>query len=55
VPEIVPRDLQNVGEHTAKVLGFFDGANNIVATFDKTWLPINSSVVDTAKASEESA
>ncbi len=54
-PEMVPHDLRNVGEGLAKVLGFFGGANNIVATFDETWLPTNSNVVDTAKATEEAA
>lgn len=52
-PEMVPHDLRNVGKGTAKVLGFFGGANNIVATFDETWLPTDSNVVDTAKAAEE--
>ena len=55
VPTMAPHDLRNIGEGTAKVLGFFGGANNIVATFDETWLPTNSNVVDTAKASEEAA
>lgn len=54
-PEMVPHDLRNIGEGTAKILGFFGGANNIVATFDETWLPTNSNIVDTAKASEEAA
>lgn len=52
VPVMVPHDLKNVGRGKARVLGFFGGANNIVATFDKTWLPANSNVVDTAKLFE---
>lgn len=49
VPTMVPHDLRNVGKETAKVLGFFGGANNIVATFDEVWLPTNSNMVDTAQ------
>ncbi len=48
VPEMVPHDLRNVGNTTAKVLGVFGGANNIVATFENEWLPTHSRVVDTA-------
>lgn len=48
VPEMVPHDLKNVGTTTAKVLGVFGGKNNIVASFDNEWLPVNSKVVDTA-------
>ena len=49
VPTMVPHDFKNVGSEKAKVLGFFGGANNIVATFEKTWLPVNSNIVDTSK------
>lgn len=49
VPVMVPHDLRNIGKEAAKVLGFFGGANNIVATFDEVWLPTNSNVVDTAR------
>lgn len=49
VPKMVPHDLQNVGSTTARVLGVFGGANNIVATFDQEWLPTHSNVVDTAQ------
>ncbi len=48
-PEMVPHDLRNVGATKAKVLGFFGGANHIVATFDQTWLPTESNTVDTAQ------
>jgi quercetin dioxygenase-like cupin family protein len=47
VPTMVPHDLRNVGERTAKVLGFF-GSPNIVATFDVTFVPANTRVIDTA-------
>lgn len=48
VPELVPHDIKNVGASRARVLGVFGGANHIVATFDKEWLPTNSRVVSTA-------
>lgn len=48
VPRLVPHDLKNIGTTTAKVLGVFGGANNIVATFDKAMLPTESNVVDTS-------
>lgn len=51
VPEMVPHNIVNTGDHTAKVLGVFGGANNIVATFDKEWWPTHSKVVDTAQMS----
>lgn len=49
VPEMVPHDLRNIGTETARILGFFGGANNIVATFDVPWQQADSNVVDTAK------
>ena len=49
IPEMVPHDLHNIGNSTAKVLGVFGGANNIVATFEQAMLPTDSNVVDTAK------
>lgn len=49
VPKMVPHDLKNTGTGTAKILGVFGGANNIVATFEKQWLPTKSYVVDTAE------
>lgn len=49
VPKMVPHNLRNTGSTTARVLGVFGGANNIVATFDKAMLPTNSNVVDTAQ------
>ena len=53
VPEMVPHAIYNIGQDKARVLGFF-GSPNIVATFDKTWQPANSNVVDTAVLSAES-
>ncbi len=50
VPKMVPHDIRNIGDGTARVLGFFGGANNIIATFDHKWLPTDSNVVDTAQA-----
>ncbi len=49
VPVMVPHDLKNIGDGTARVLGVFGGANNIVATFEKEWLPLHSRQVDTAQ------
>lgn len=50
VPKMVPHNLVNIGNTKARVLGVFGGANNIVATFEKTWLPVDSNMVDTSKA-----
>jgi len=49
VPEMVPHNLKNTGSGKARVLGFFGGKNHIVATFDQTWLPTDSNIVDTSK------
>jgi quercetin dioxygenase-like cupin family protein len=48
VPKMEPHNLKNVGTETARVLGFFGGANNIVATFEEVWLPTESNMVDTS-------
>lgn len=48
VPKMMPHDLKNIGSASAKVLGVFGGVNNIVATFEKEWLPTHSNVVDTS-------
>jgi quercetin dioxygenase-like cupin family protein len=48
VPQMVPHNIKNVGTETAKILGFFGGANNIVATFENVWMPTGSNMVDTA-------
>ncbi len=54
VPVMVPHDIRNVGQETARVLGFF-GSANIVATFDVNWLPYNTHVIDTAAMSRQAA
>jgi quercetin dioxygenase-like cupin family protein len=48
IPEMIPHDFRNTGTTTARILGVFGGKNNIVATFEKEWLPTNSNVVNTA-------
>jgi quercetin dioxygenase-like cupin family protein len=48
VPKMVPHNFRNTGKEKAKVIGFFGGANNIVATFENTWWPVESNTVDTA-------
>jgi quercetin dioxygenase-like cupin family protein len=48
VPKMVSHNFRNIGSGKAKVLGFFGGANNIVATFDNVWLPVETNTVDTA-------
>ena len=55
VPLMVPHDLKNIGTTKARVLGFFGGANNIVATFEKGWLPDGEHTVDTKAAFEQAA
>jgi len=49
VPKMVPHNIVNTGSSKARILGFFGGANHIVATFEKTWLPTDSNRVDTSK------
>lgn len=53
VPVMVPHDIRNTGDTKARVIGFFGGANNIVATFEKGWLPEGDHVVDTAAVFEQ--
>ncbi len=48
VPRQVPHDIVNTGQKTLKILGFFGGANNIVANFEDELVPINTKVVDTS-------
>jgi len=48
VPKMAAHNITNIGDENVRVLGVFGGANNIVATFDKDWLPTHSNVVDTA-------
>ena len=49
VPKMVTHNLLNIGTTKVRVLGVFGGANNIVSTFEKEWLPTHSNVVDTAQ------
>jgi mannose-6-phosphate isomerase-like protein (cupin superfamily) len=49
VPILVPHDIVNSGTKKLKVLGFFGGANDIIATFEHAWLPTESNVVDTSQ------
>lgn len=49
VPKLVPHDITNIGPSRARILGFFGGANQIIATFEQPWLPTESNVVDTSK------
>ena len=53
VPTMIPHDVKNTGETTAKVLGVFGGVNHIVASFDHGWLPEGEKVVSTAVMFEE--
>ena len=48
VPEMVPHNVKNAGDVPVKLIGFFGGANHIVATFDQVWLPTGSNMVDTS-------
>lgn len=49
VPKLIPHSVKNIGHNTAKVLGFFGGANNVISIFDEVWQPIESHMVDTSK------
>jgi quercetin dioxygenase-like cupin family protein len=49
VPKLMPHSVKNIGNETAKVLGFFGGANNVVSIFEEVWQPIGSNMVDTSK------
>jgi quercetin dioxygenase-like cupin family protein len=53
VPKMVPHNFKNAGTGISKVLGFFGGANNIIATFDNKWWPTESNTVDTAAVPEQ--
>lgn len=48
VPKMVPHNVKNVGTEPARFIGFFGGANHIVATFDEVWSPTGSNTVDTS-------
>lgn len=46
VPRMVPHTFRNIGAAPARVVGFFPEAR-LVATFEATWLPAESNVIDT--------
>ncbi|AHM63408.1 cupin domain-containing protein [Flammeovirgaceae bacterium 311] len=48
VPKMVPHNVKNTGSSTARIFGFFGGANSIVATFDHGWGPEGERIFDTA-------
>lgn len=48
VPVLVPHDIINTGSKKLKVLGIFGGASDIIAMFEKEWLPTESRVIDTS-------
>ena len=47
VPAMVPHGLRNVGDETARFVGFFSRANVVVSTFDQPMMPFNQRVVGT--------
>lgn len=51
VPQMVPHNVKNAGNVPVKFIGFFGGANHIVATFEQVWLPTGSNMVDTSAMS----
>lgn len=48
IPKMLPHNLENIGSEPAKILGFFGGSNNIVATFEQVWEPTGSNMVNTS-------
>jgi quercetin dioxygenase-like cupin family protein len=46
VPALVPHDIENSGQSTLKVLGFFS-SNAIVSVFGNAWQPAGAHVVGT--------
>ena len=48
VPKMEPHNVRNIGSSKVKVLGFFGGANNITATFEHQWWPLNARRLNTA-------
>lgn len=47
VPAMAPHDVTNIGDHPAKVLGVFGGANHITTTFEQGWQPDGNTIVNT--------
>jgi quercetin dioxygenase-like cupin family protein len=52
VPAMVPHGLRNVGDETARFVGFFS-SNVVVATFDQPMMPFGQRVVGTPPVLEE--
>ena len=52
VPAMVPHGLRNVGDETARVVGFFS-SNVVMSTFDQPMMPFGQRVVGTPPVLEE--
>ena len=52
VPAMVPHSLRNVGDKTARFVGFFS-SNVVVSTFDQPMMPFGQRVVGTPPVLEE--
>jgi quercetin dioxygenase-like cupin family protein len=52
VPAMVPHGLRNVGDETARFVGFFS-SNVVVSTFDQPLMPFGQRVVGTPPVLEE--
>ena len=48
IPEMEPHNFKNVGSKKAKVMGFFPKPD-IVATFEKVFMPMNQNIIDTTQ------
>lgn len=46
IPAMVPHNIQNIGDETLKVIGFFSSAN-VVSTFAEPLMPLNEKTVGT--------
>lgn len=54
IPAMVPHGVRNIGEETARCVGFFSAAT-VVSTFDRPMLPFGQQVVGTPPAEEVAA
>jgi quercetin dioxygenase-like cupin family protein len=52
VPAMVPHSLRNVGDKTARFVGFFS-SNVVVSTFDQPMMPLGQRVIGTPPVVEE--
>ena len=52
IPAMVPHGLRNVGDETARFVGFFS-SNVVVSTFDQPMMPFGQRVVGTPPVLEE--